>query len=327
MAATWIAGTGSYLPEREVKNEELTQFPSHALQMIREKTGVSSRRVADPRDATSDLAFRAALAALADAGESPGALDALIVATSSPDRLQPATAARVQALLGADKAFAFDVNSVCSGGIFAMTVGDSLIRSGICQRVLVIGAEIYTRFLNPKDFSTFPYFGDGAGAVLLKRRFEVNDRGILAGNLKTDGKSVDVIQIPAGGSMKPAWQVTEAKDYYFYMNGKAVYQFAVTQGSQAILECLEQANIPKDNVSCVIAHQANVNILKELAHRTNIPFERFYVNLDKYGNTAGASTLIALDEARREGRFSKGDIVVMVAFGGGLSWGALAIRI
>lgn len=321
-----IASTGSYLPGNIVTNEELTQFPAVHLHLIAQKTGVRSRRFAAENQATSDLAFLAAQECLQKGDFSAKKLDMLVVATSSPDRIHPATATRVQELLGASNAFAFDINSVCSGGIFALSTADSFIRSGKCNNALVIGAEVYSRFLNPNDFSSFPYFGDGAGAVLLQRT-ESEEDGIIRCLLHTDGSGADVIQIPAGGSNKPGWKVENQADYFFKMNGKKVYEFAITHASEIISECLLISGIDKGQIQAVIAHQANINVLQEISSRTGISFDRFFVNLDKYGNMAAASVFIALDEAISNGFIQKGDLCLLVGFGGGLSWGTTLIRI
>lgn len=321
-----IASTGSYLPDNIVLNEQLSQFPAVHMQLIAQKTGVKSRRVASEIQATSDLAFLAAKDCLQKVGFDPSQLDMIILATSSPDRIHPATATRVQELLRASNAFAFDVNSVCSGGIFALSIADSFIRCGKCKNALVIGAEVYSRFLNPNDFASFPYFGDGAGAVLLQRTDEEVD-GILSCLLHTDGSGADVIQIPAGGSRKPGWKVENQGEYYFKMNGKEVYQFAITRASEIIDKCLLKNRIDKGQIQAVIAHQANVNILQEISSRTGISYDRFFINLDKYGNTAAASVFIALDEALANGFIQKGDLCLLVGFGGGLSWGTTLIRI
>lgn len=319
-----IRGTGSYLPNNIVLNEQL-EIPAARAKLIEEKTGVRSRRYADDDESTSDLAYYAALDCLRKSDVKAEEVDAIILATSSPDRIHPATATRLQALLKATNAFAFDINSVCSGNIYAMTLAESLIRSGKCRYVLVVAAEIYSRFLNKSDFSTYPYFGDGAGAVLLSESTGPS-KGILHTCLKTDGTGDCTIQVPAGGTMKPGWAVSNSNEFYFHMKGKEVFEFAIEKGSQAVLEALDATNIKAGDVACVIAHQANINILAKLADNTGIEFERFFVNLDKYGNTAGASVLIAFDEAVQKGKVRRGEYIMLVAFGGGLSWGSILMQ-
>jgi 3-oxoacyl-[acyl-carrier-protein] synthase III len=324
--AARVAATASYLPEHVVRNEDLTQFPAETLSLIAEKTGIRTRRHADDGQSISDLAAAAAEACLKRAGLRPAELGGVIVATSSPDRIQPATAARVQHLLGAAGAYAFDLNSVCSGAVFGVYVADALVRAGGGRPVLVVGAEIYSRFLNPGDFSTYPYFGDGAGAVLLADGGD-GPAGVLASALHTDGSGADLIQVPAGGSMLPLGRSPNAAAGYFRMNGRAVYKFATTSGPAVIQEVLAQAGVSANDVRYFVCHQANVNILREIAERVGVGFDRFPVCLDRYGNTAGASVLIMLDELVSGGKTSPGDLVVLAGFGGGLSWGANLIRL
>lgn len=322
---TKILSTGSYLPENVIENNQLNLFPASAIPLIEQKTGVKSRRFADKSQCTSDLAVNAGIRCLEKAQFEPQNLDAIILATSSPDRIQPATATRVQAKIGARKAFAFDINAVCSGGIFALYVADSLIRAGFCENALVVASEIYSKYLNPADFSTYPYFGDGAGAVLLSGGRD-NSTGIIHTILKTDGSGDDIIQIPAGGTMLPFSEVKNQKDIYFKMRGKEVYQFAVSKGTEVVNQLIEATGISKKQVKFVVPHQANINIIKELSERLGIAYHRFFVNLDKYGNVAAASVFIALDELIESGKVEKGDVIILVAFGGGLSWGATLIR-
>ena len=319
-----VLATGSFLPERVIRNEDLTQFPAHALPLIEKKTGVMSRRHAEDGQSTSDLGFEAARLCLERAQIDPLEIDALILTTSSPDRIQPATATRVQEKLGARKAFAFDVNSVCAGGVYALHVADAMILAGLARTVLVVASEVYSRYLNPKDFSTYPYFGDGAGAVLL--RAAERGRGIFRTRLGSDGSGADVIQIPGGGTMMPYGRLAHESDIYFKMRGRDVYEFAVTQGPAVVEELLSDCGVAKVDVRFVIPHQANKNIVRELAGRLGIAEDRFVVNLERYGNTAAASVLIGFDELLQSGKAAEDDLIVLVAFGGGLSWGATLIR-
>jgi 3-oxoacyl-[acyl-carrier-protein] synthase-3 len=304
-----------------ITNDALTQFPAQLLPLIEQKTGVRSRSHAKSSQCTSDLAIAASSRCLAKANFDPGHLDAIILATSSPDRLQPATASRVQSEIGALNAFAFDINAVCSGGVFALHVADAFIKAGIYKNILVVAAEIYSRFLDPSDFSTYPYFGDGAGAVLLVAS-ESTDKGIVKSLLKTDGSGADIIQVPAGGSMLPFNQLKNPKDLYFKMVGKEVFDFAITRGTEIIQEIIKEAQIDKDQLCFIIPHQANINIIKELSSRLDINFNKFFTNLERYGNTAAASVLISLDELMDSGKIRNNDTVLLVAFGGGFSWGS-----
>lgn len=320
-----IVSTGSYLPENIVTNNMLKQFPEDALKLIELKTGVKTRRFADPGECTSDLAVKAATACLNKAGFDPKQIDAIILATSSPDRIQPATATRIAYMLKSNNAFAFDINSVCSGAVFGFAIADSLIRANICNNVLLIASEVYSKFLNPTDFSTFPYFGDGAGAVLLQIDRERPSK--IFSLLKTDGSGSDIIQIPGGGTMTPFNSRKSDSDFFFKMKGREVYAFAIEKGTQIINEILEKYNVHKKEIKYVIPHQANINIIKELSNNTGIDISKFFINLDKYGNTAAASALIALDELITNEKNEEGDIILIVAFGGGLSWGACLVEL
>jgi 3-oxoacyl-[acyl-carrier-protein] synthase-3 len=320
-----IYSTGSYLPENFVHNEDLTQFPHSATYLISQKTGVFSRRRASDDECTSDLAAKAAIRCLSRKKVEPEALDAVIVSTSSPDRMQPATATRVQHLIGARNAFAFDINSVCSGSTYGITVADALIKSGQCRHVLFVAAEVYSRILNKKDFSTYPYFGDGAGAILFAAD-DAND-GVLHSILKTDGSKCDTIRVPCGGTMLPYDQIKNPGDIYFKMKGKEVFEFAVNKGTEIIGELLAEAGTLMGAVKCFICHQANVNIITGIAERLKVSQDNFYLNLYRYGNMASASVPIALDEVITHGIVREGDLAVTAAFGGGLSWGANLIRV
>jgi 3-oxoacyl-[acyl-carrier-protein] synthase-3 len=319
-----LRATGSYLPEKEVLNEDLTQFPAAARTLIEQKTGIVARRHAGAGECTSDLAAQAARACLARAELPVEDLQGIILATSSPDRMQPATATRVQHLLGARNAFAFDVNSVCSGALYALEIGNSFIKSGLLTNVLIIASEIYSRILNPADFSTYPYFGDGAGAVLLESC--EGSSGVIRTILRTDGTGHDVIQVPCGGTMKPYALMQSPREQYFTMKGKEVYAFAAARAPEIIRELMQEANLTPDCIAWVIPHQANLNIIRDIAATVGIPEQRFITNLERYGNTAGASVLIALDQLCRSGTVLPGQVAILVAFGGGLSWAASAIR-
>ena len=317
-----ILSSGSYLPANIVSNQDLTQFPKNSLPLIEAKTGVKFRRHAAESECTSDLAYQACARCLGKIGFDPLKIDGIILSTSSPDRLQPATAARVQHLLNARVAFALDVNAVCSGGVYALHLADSLIRSGRHKHILVVAAEIYSRYLNPKDFSTYPYFGDGAGAVLLGAG---EQPGILASELGADGSGAELIRVPAGGTMMPFSQMKSPEDRFFKMSGREVFDFAVSKGPAIAQSVLASCKLKASDIRWFISHQANINIVNEIASRLEAPVERFAVNLDKYGNTASASTLIALDELIDGGQMARGDLMVLFAFGGGLTWGACVI--
>jgi 3-oxoacyl-[acyl-carrier-protein] synthase-3 len=321
-----ISATGRYLPEKTIHNQDMTQFSEEARHLIGYKTGVFSRRVALESECTSDLAVRAALNCLEKIAFSPERIDGIILSTSSPDRVQPATAARVQYMIGAQKSFAFDINSVCSGSVFGIAMADALIRTEKYQNILYIAAEMYSKILDKNDFSTYPFFGDGAGAILLEAD-NTSSRGVLHSCLRTDGSGSDTICVPAGGTMMPYTKMTGEKSAYFRMKGIDVFTFAVEKSAEIIMQLTRDAGIPISNVKCFICHQANVNILQRIAGIIGVSEELFFLNLDRYGNTASASVPIALDEALTDGIVAPGDLVVTVSFGGGLSWGANLIRI
>ena len=322
---TMIVSTGSYVPEDVRPNDSFIQFSSNSIPLIEQKTGIKTRRFAASFQNTSDLAAEASRACLSNAKLDPENVEAIILSTSSPDRFQPHTASTVQALIGAKNAFAFDINAVCSGSIYALQLADSMIKSGFCNNALVVASELYSRFLNPKDFSTYPYFGDGAGALLIKRS-DNHCSEIIHTILKTDGSGANIIQIPAGGTMIPYKDIKNQNDIYFKMKGKEVYQFATTRAVEVVQELIETTGASKDDIKFIVPHQANINIIRELSSRLGITYDRFFVNLDRYGNTASASVLIALDELVQTGRLKRRDFLVLVAFGGGLSWGATLVR-
>lgn len=321
-----ICATGSYLPEIIIKNEDLTQFSVEAQSLIREKTGVLSRRASPETVCTSDLAISAARVCLDKANFPACDIEAIVVSTSSPDRMQPATATRVQYLLGAENAFAFDINSVCSGSAFGIAMADAMIKSGNHDNVLFVAAEMYSKILNKKDYSTYPYFGDGAGAILFKNGGE-SGQGVLHSCLKTDGSKHDTICVPGGGTMMPYEKMTNPRFAFFKMKGIDVFSFTVDKGPEIIRQISREADIDLNDIKCFICHQANINIIRQIAEKIAVPAERFFVNLHKYGNTASASVPVALDEAIADGFIAKGDLVLTVAFGGGLSWGANLIRL
>jgi 3-oxoacyl-[acyl-carrier-protein] synthase-3 len=326
MQRSHILSTGSFLPDRIISNEDLTQFSPEARKLIAEKTGVQTRRHASETECTSDLAIAAARKCLQKADFPPENVQGIVLSTSSPDRMQPATATRVQHELGAKNAFAFDINSVCSGSSFGITVVDSLIQSGKFNSILLVAAEMYSKILNSKDFSTYPFFGDGAGAVLFQADTGCSG-GVLHSCLGTDGSKNDTICVPGGGTMLPFEKMPGPRSAYFRMKGEEVFAFTMDKGPKIIRRLMEEAGVAMEEVKCFICHQANINILHGIAGLLEIPKERFFVNLDRYGNTASASVLIALDEAISQGRLVQGDLAVIATFGGGLSWGANLIRI
>ncbi len=326
MAQSCIIGSGAGLPERVVGNDFFSYLVENADEWISSRTGIRERRFASPDESTADLAVRAAVAALADAGMKSDEIDCIILGTSTPDMSLPATACMVQKEIGAINAFAFDLNSVCGSFVFALDTADSFIRSGKARTALVIGADTYSKILNFEDKTTAPLFGDGAAAVVLKAGDDPQ-MGILQSYIRTDGNGWPLIQVPSSGSRKPVTAETiAAKENTFYMAGKPVYVFAVSAIPELIEIICNKEGIAPSELDWLIPHQANLRIIDSVAKKHNIPKEKFLVNLQKYGNTSAASVALALDEYRRNGTIKPGQLVLVMGFGGGLSWGGLLIR-
>jgi 3-oxoacyl-[acyl-carrier-protein] synthase III len=325
MLQSEILGTGGHVPSRVIANGHFDYLVDDAESWIHSRTGIRERRFAAEGESTSDLATRAALLALENGGVDPQELDCIIVATSTPDMILPATACMVQKNIGADNAFAFDMNAVCSSFIYAVEVADNLIRSGKYRKVLLIGADTYSKILDMDDKGSAPLFGDGAGAVILGA--SGSGKGILHTMMKSDGKGWDLIQVPSSGSRKPiSAESIEAKENTFKMAGKSVFVFATDVIPKIIADLSERGGIKAEDIDYIIPHQANVRIIDFISKRSAIPKEKFLLNLDKYGNTAAASVGLVLDENRRNGVIKPGDLVLMMGFGGGLSWGGVLMQ-
>lgn len=323
--AVGITGTGSYLPEREVTNFDIEKMVETTDEWIRTRTGISSRRVAGERIATSDLSTEAAKRALADAGISAEDLDLIIVATVTPDMAFPSTACIVQSNIKAVKAAAFDIEAACSGFLYAMTIGEQFIKNGFYKNVLIIGAETLSKVLDWEDRNTCVLFGDGAGAVVLQRVEE--GYGILSSYLGADGVSGNALVLPAGGSRIPATiESVTNKLHFVKMDGSEVFKFAVRVMGKAALEALRLSGLTLEDIDFMIPHQANIRIIDAAAKRLKLPLEKVYVNLDRYGNMSAASVPVAMDEAVKANLIKKGDIVVLVAFGGGLTWASSVVK-
>lgn len=323
--AAYILSTGSFLPEKKIANSDLFQFPENARALIEAKTGIKSRRHVSEGVNCSDVALEAARNCLAKASIDPKDIDAVLCATSTPDRPIPATATKIAAKLGASKALGFDINSVCSGGLILLSVARAMINGGGCSNILVVAADLYSRILDPYSFSTYPYFGDGAGAALISSK--IGEVEILDGCFHSDGSAYDVITLKAGGSELPAHSVENKNDCYFKMDGKRVFAFATTRAPEVIKEEISKIGIGKEEILSVVVHQANVNIIDKISMETGIPRDLFFENLTEYGNTAGASCMIALDECLRFSKFNRSGYIIVAAFGGGLTWGAVSLRI
>ncbi|AUN15392.1 3-oxoacyl-ACP synthase [[Clostridium] sordellii] len=319
-----IVGVGSYVPKNIISNFDLEKIMDTSDEWIKTRTGIRERRIVDENEATSDLATKAALNAIKDANLTPEDIDLIIVATITPDMIFPSTACLVQANIKATKAACFDLEAACSGFIYGITVAKQFIESDTYKHVLVIGAEALSRILDYEDRSTAILFGDGAGAVVMG---PVSEGGVLSTSLGSDGNGKDYLNIPAGGSKTPASEDSIKNRLHFIkMAGNDVFKFAVRIMQDASVECIESANLEIQDIDYLIPHQANIRIIEASAKRLKLSMDKVYVNLDKYGNMSAASIPVALDEAYREGKIKKGDNIVLVGFGGGLTWGASVVR-
>ncbi len=325
MIRSLIIGTGSYLPEKVLTNKDLEKRVETSDEWIRERTGIRERRIASDKEAASDLAVAAAQRALDMAQIRAGDLDLIIVGTGTPDMLFPSTACLVQDRLGANRAFAFDLSAACSGFLYALSVGDQYIRTGSAQTALIIGSEVMSMLMDWTDRSTCILFGDGAGAVVLKG--QRSRRGVLSTHLHSEGAFWDLICVPGGGSRFPPSKETLDKRLNFLkMKGSETFKVAVRSLEEAAREALEANQCTTEDLDHVIPHQANLRIIQSVAQRLGIPMEKMVVNLQNYGNTSAASIPIALDEAVRTHRVREGHLILLEAFGGGLTWGSALIR-
>ena len=320
-----IVGTGVYLPDKVLTNVELEQIVDTSDEWIRTRTGIKERRIVSDDMSTSDLAYLAGRNALENAGILAEEVDLIILASISSDLPFPATACIVQEKLGAKAATAFDISAGCSGFVFGLAVGSQFIQTGMYNTVLVIGAEAVSRILNWKDRNTCVLFGDGAGAAVL-RKVEAGF-GIMSVELGSDGSGCDLLKQEAGGTRTPITHVNcQSDEHYLFMAGREVFKFAVKIMGECALKALDSAGLSTKDIDWLIPHQANIRIIESAAKRLELPMEKVFVNIEKYGNTSAASIPIALHEAYREEKIKKGDVIVLVGFGAGLTWGASVMR-
>jgi 3-oxoacyl-[acyl-carrier-protein] synthase-3 len=326
MPSSRIIGTGSFLPDRVLTNADLEKIVDTNDEWIVTRTGISERHMAADDEATSDLAYHACQAALAAANLDPGDLGMILVATATPDMVFPSTACILQDRLGAKRAGALDISAACSGFVYGMGVADGLIRAGTVRTVMVVGAETLTKVLNWQDRNTCVLFGDGAGAAVL--RAEEGERGILSTHLYSDGSKGSLLMLPGGGSRHPVSQaVVDQGLAKIKMNaGNEVFKLAVRAMEDAALTALKQNGLEVGDLDFVISHQANLRIISALGQRLGLPDHKVIVNLQRVGNTSAATIPIALDEAVRDGRIQPGHLVLLCAFGGGLTWGSVLVR-
>ncbi|SHH09112.1 beta-ketoacyl-ACP synthase III [Tepidibacter thalassicus] len=320
-----IIGLGSCVPEKVLTNFDLEKMVDTSDEWIVTRTGIKKRRVADENTATSDLATIAAQKAIKSAGISAEEIDLIIVATVTPDMAFPSTACIIQKNIGAVNAATFDLEAGCSGFIYAMSVGKNFIETGMYKKVLIIGAETLSKILDWKDRNTCVLFGDGAGAAVLGEVKE--NEGILSTTLGADGAGGECLNMPAGGSRMPASiDTVENRLHYIKMAGSDVFKFAVRIMPKASKEALELAGLGLEDIDYLVPHQANIRIIEAAAKRLKVDMDKVYVNLDEYGNMSAASIPVALDEAYRKEKIKKGDNVVLVGFGAGLTWGSAVIK-
>jgi 3-oxoacyl-[acyl-carrier-protein] synthase III len=321
-----ILGTGSYAPERVMTNEDLAETVETSDEWIISRTGIRERHIAAPDETTSDMATHAARAALVDANLPVAAIDLVIVATVTGDMPMPATACIVQAKLGVPAhAACFDLQAACSGFIYGLDTAWAMLQSGRFKHALVIGAEKLSSVLDWTDRSTCVLFGDAAGAVVVGPRPADSRAEILGTKLYSEGGNTDLLCIPGGGSTHPK-PLPDSPPRHIIMKGREVFKFAVREMEDAARNILEQYGVSADEIACVIPHQANLRIIDAIALYLKIPVERFFINLDRFGNTSAASIPLAIDEARRLGRIKPGDTTLLVAFGAGLTYGSALVR-
>ncbi len=320
-----ITGTGSYLPERVMTNDDWAKLVDTSDEWITTRTGIKERHISAEGQATSDLVTEAAKAAIQDAGIDKSDIDLIIVATISGDNAYPSTANWVQKKLGMKPVPSFDIGAACSGFLFALKTADSFIKTGIAKRILVAGSESMTKIMNWEDRNTCVLFGDGAGAVILESTEE--EKGILSSYWSADGNLGDLLMQPAGGSAMPATlETVEKKLHTIHMKGNEVFKHAVLRMQEAAMKSLELAGLSGDDVDLFIPHQANIRIIEATIRRAKIPLEKTFINIDKIANISAATIPIALDEAKKSGRIHEGDHVLLAAFGAGFTWGGAVIK-
>ncbi len=319
-----VIGTGAYLPEKVVTNDDLAKVVDTNDEWIFSRTGMRERRIAREDQATSDLAAEAAKAALRDAGVSADEVDLLIVATLSPDMFFPSTACFVQEKIGAKNAYCYDLGAACSGSLFAIETAKNQIACGVVKTALVIGAEKMSTFLNWEDRGTCVLFGDGAGSVVLQATGA--EHGIMKGTFGSDGSMAHLLQTPGGGSRNPmTHEMLNRKEQYLTMGGRDVYKHAVKQMTQSVQDALELNSLTSDEIKCFVAHQANARIIEAIGMRLDV-MDRMFMNVEKYANTSAAALMIAVDEVVKSGDVKQGDLILLVAFGGGFTWGATVVE-
>lgn len=323
-----IIGTGSYMPARVLTNHDLEKLVETSDEWITTRTGIKERRIAAPDETTSDMASEAARRALHTAGVKPEEVDLIIVATVTPDMFFPSTACFVQKKIGATNAVGFDISAACSGFLYALQTARHFLNGGPRKTALVIGAEKLSSLINWTDRNTCVLFGDGAGAAVIRWDDAPDAPGrVISSFMGTDGNLADLLKVPGGGTALPITaENVHLRPNTIHMEGRETFKHAVTRMCQASEKALKEAGLTAQDVKLVIPHQANARIISAIAERLGVPEERTFINLDKYGNTSAATIPVSLDEANRSGRIQRGDILLLVAFGGGFTWASSVIR-
>ncbi len=320
-----IIGTGSYLPERVLSNAELEKLVDTTDIWITTRTGIKERRIAAEGEHTSHMAAKAAKRAMEQAKVRASEIDLIIVATVTPDTFFPSTACHVQRIIGAKNAACFDVSAACSGFLYGIEIAQQFISNHACNTILVIGADKLSSIVNWEDRNTCVLFGDGAGAAIL--RYRAGSHGVITTFMGSDGNYGQILHMPGGGCAIPTTKDNiDQKLNTLHMQGRETFKQAVTSMLAAAKEALKRSGLTVDDLTCIIPHQANARIIEALAERLDLPLTKFHVNLDRYGNTSAAAVAIALDEANRTGRFKEGDYILMVVFGGGLTYASSVVQ-
>ena len=321
-----VTGTGRAVPKRVMKNDEFAAIGIDTSDAwIRERTGIRQRHIAGDGETLTSISVEAARKAMQVAGVTAGELDAIVYGTCSPDKLLPATAVEIQAILGATRAAAFDVNAACSSWVYGMQLAEGLLASGSAETILVMGGELLSRIVNWKDRNTCVLFGDGAGATIV--RHSTRHRGVLSAYMRSDGALAKLLWRPKGGAADPVTpEIIAEGSHYVHMQGREVFKNAVRSMADACDRALDGAKLSSSDIDLLIPHQANVRIIEATAKHAGIPMEKVFVNVDRYGNTSAASIPIALDEAVQQGRITEGSTVMFVAFGAGFTWGSMVVR-
>ncbi len=325
-----ITGYGSYAPPGILTNEELAKIVETSDEWIKTRTGIERRHICKDNESTAQLATEAAKKAIAKAGLTPEQIELIIVATISPEMVFPSTACFVQQNLGAKKAWAFDLAAACSGFIYGISIAQQFIESGRIHNALIVGAETLSKITNYKDRTSCILFGDGAGAIVIEGKPKEKGKtqsGIIYSTMYADGSSWQALNCQAYGSRNPVNKpLDDPKKIFMEIRGREVYQQAVRRIVETVTECLEKCKITLDDVKMVVSHQMNARIIESAAKRLKLPDDKIFINIHEYGNTSAASVPLAFDQAIREGKIQRGDIVILVAFGAGLTWGANVIR-